>query len=74
MYSKHSLKSREKKSKSDYICNIQGFPQEKIIAGRSVFIAGHTAIFIFSIVPYIFNLLMDIIADQSGIKAGWYSR
>ena len=54
----------------------QGFPQDKIIAGCSVFIAGHKAIFslIYIYIYNIFNHLLDIKAGQSAIKAGQYSR
>ena len=50
----------------------QSFPQEKIIAGHSVFIAGHIGIscLIFSTFQHIFDHLMDIIAGRSGIQAG----
>ena len=46
------------------------FPQDKIIAGCSVFIAGHMTIsgLIFSIFLYIFNHLLAIKAGRSGIK------
>ena len=44
---------------------VQDFPQDKIIAGCSVFIAGHMAIssLLFSIFLYILNHLLDIKAD-----------
>ena len=41
----------------------QGFPQDKIIASRSVFIAGHIIVIlisIFSISKYIFNHLPEL--------------
>ena len=44
---------------------VQGFPQDKIVAGCSVFIAGHMALsgLIFSTFQYIFDQLLDINVD-----------